>query len=81
MGAYRELGNRRLKSQCVKGAAANMFQKKAIGKFLITVPTQMAGSWAAGIPAMTTLNRTEATKLMVGHMTATVPAYRMTRQT
>ena len=27
----------------VKGAAANMFQKNAIGKFLIKVPIQMAG--------------------------------------
>lgn len=38
------------KSQCVKGAAANMFQKKAIGKFLISVPIQTAGSFVTGIP-------------------------------
>ena len=34
----------RSNSQCVNGAAANMFQQSAIGKFLISVPTQIAGS-------------------------------------
>lgn len=33
-----------LTNQCVNGAAANMFQKNAMGKFFKTVPTHMAGS-------------------------------------
>lgn len=35
------------KSQRVKGAAANMFQKKVMGRFLSSVPSQTAGSSAA----------------------------------
>ena len=61
-------------SQLVNGAAANIFQKKAMGKFFRTVPTQMAGSWLTGMPAIMMLKRIVATRLMVGHMTATVPA-------
>ena len=60
--------------QWVKGAAANMFQKNAIGKFFITVPTHIAGSCAALAPPRITLNSIDAARLIVGHMTATVPA-------
>ena len=31
-------------NQCVNGAAANIFQKKVIGKFFMIVPIQIAGS-------------------------------------
>ena len=72
-----KLRNKRLNNQCVNGAAANIFQKKAIGKFFMIVPAQIAGSWEIGIPAIITLKRIEATRLMVGHMTATVPAWRI----
>ena len=58
----------------VNGAAANMFQKKAIGKFFIIVPAQIAGNCETGCPARMTLKRTDAAMLIVGHMTATVPA-------
>lgn len=64
------------KNQCVNGAAANIFQKKAIGKFFKRVPIQMAGSCTAGAPPRMMLNSMEATRLIVGHMTATVPAWR-----
>lgn len=62
-------------TQCVNGAAANIFQKNAIGKFFSTVPIQMAGSRETGMPAMIILNRIEAVRLIAGHMTATVPAW------
>ena len=51
-----------------------MFQKKAIGKFLISVPIQTAGSFVTGIPSIMILYRIEATRLIAGHMTAIVPA-------
>ena len=41
----------------LNGAAANIFQKNAIGKFFNTVPTQMAGSCVAGIPAIRHLSQ------------------------
>ena len=61
-------------SQCVNGAAANMFQQSAIGKFLISVPTQIAGSSQTGWPARIALKRIDAMRLIVGHMMATVRA-------
>ena len=39
----------------------------------MTVPTQIAGSCVKDCLARITLNRIEATILMVGHMTAMVP--------
>lgn len=57
-----------------------MFQKKAIGKFLISVPIQTAGSFVTGIPSIMILYRIEATRLIAGHMTAIVPAWRRRRQ-
>ena len=63
-----------MNSHRVNGAAANMFQKKAMGKFLMIVPTQIAGSCVGGCLAKITLNRIDATMLMVGHMTPIVPA-------
>jgi hypothetical protein len=68
-----------LKSQWVKGAAANIFHKNAIGKFLKRVPVQIAGSCDHGAPARIMLNRIEATMLIVGHMTATVHDCRIRR--
>ena len=56
-----------------------MFQKNAMGKFFKKVPTQMAGSWLTGAPARITLKRIEATRLMAGHITATVPSWRSSR--
>lgn len=56
-----------------------MFQKKAIGKFLISVPIQTAGSFVTGIPSIMILYRIEATRLIAGHMTAIVPAWRRRR--
>ena len=56
-----------------------MFQKNAMGKFFRTVPAQMAGSWLTGMPAIIMLNKIVAAILMVGHMTATVPAWRRRR--
>ena len=66
-------------SQCENGAAANMFQKNAMGKFFRRVPAQIAGSRVTGAPARMTLNKMEATRLIVGHMMATVPAWRSIR--
>lgn len=37
-----------LNSSLVKGPAANRFQSRAMGKFLIRVPAHMAGSWLTG---------------------------------
>ena len=53
-----------------------MFQKKAIGKFLRMVPIQVAGNCESGAPAKIILKRMDATRLIVGHMMATVPAWR-----
>lgn len=64
-------------SQCVNGAAANIFQKNAMGKFFKNVPAQIAGNCNGLSPARMTWNRIEATRLMVGHITATVPAWRI----
>lgn len=47
-----------------------------MGKFFRTVPAQMAGSRLTGIPAIIILNKIVATILMVGHITAMVPAWR-----
>ena len=47
-----------------------------MGKFLMRVPTQMAGSCTGEAPASTTLNRMDATRLMVGHITRTVQPLR-----
>lgn len=44
----------------------------------MTVPTQIAGSCAEGMPPSTTLNRIDATRLMVGHITSTVQHDRAT---
>lgn len=60
-------------SQFVNGAAAKKFQKKAMGKFLNTVPSHIAGRSVQGRWASTTLKTTDAIRLMLGHMTATVP--------
>ena len=68
------LGKSLSKSQCVNGAAKNMFQKNAIGRFLITVPTQIAGRLIGLAWARMRLNKIEAIRLIVGHMIATVPA-------
>ena len=56
-----------------------MFQKNAMGKFLRRVPAQIAGSRVTGAPARMTLNKMEAARLIVGHMMATVPAWRSIR--
>ena len=67
-------------AQLVKGAAANIFQKNAMGKFLISVPAQMAGSCHTGAPPKIMLKIMVAARLMVGHITDTVPACRINRQ-
>lgn len=59
------------------GAAANTFQKNAIGKFFSTVPIQMTGRSMNDRWARMTLNRMEAVRLIAGHMNATVPACRI----
>ena len=66
-------------AQFVNGAAAKKFQKKAIGKFLITVPIQIAGRLDSEAPPRIKLNRIDAAKLIVGHITATVPPWRSSR--
>ena len=66
-------------SQCVNGAAAKKFQKKAMGKFLNTVPSHIAGRSVQARLSSSTLNTPDATRLMLGHMTATVPAWRSRR--
>lgn len=55
-----------MKSQCENDARANIFQKKASKKFLMTVPGQMAGNCAAGTPAKMRLSKMEAAGLMMG---------------
>ena len=65
------------KTRRVTGDAAKRFHSSAMGKFLISVPTQMPGSWLAGIPARMMLNRMLATRLIVGHMIRTVQQERM----
>lgn len=66
-----------MKSQCESDATANIFQKKAFKKFLMTVPGQMAGNCATGSPAKMRLSKMEAAGLMMGHMTAVVLTCRM----
>ena len=51
-----------------------MFQKNAIGKFLSMIPAQISGSWITGAPPSIILKRIDATRLIVGHMIAMVPA-------
>lgn len=63
-----------LKSRWVRGAAAYIFHRSAMGKFLRTVPTHIAGSCVGLFPAKITLNKIEATILIVGHIMPTVQA-------
>lgn len=56
----------------VIGPAAKRFQSSAIGKFLSTVPTQIAGNCDTEAPPRTRLNNTLAAALMVGHIIKTV---------
>ena len=65
----------------LRGPAAKRFQSSAMGKFLMTVPTQMAGSCPTGLPARITLKSIDATMLIVGHMTSTVQQARTVPQT
>lgn len=68
------------KDQAADGAAADRFQSSAIGKFIMIVQTQIAGSWTGDVSARITLNRTDAARLIVGHITSTVQALRTTMQ-
>ena len=63
----------------MNGAAIYIFQKKAIGRFLIIVPIQMAGNCAMEACAKIILKRILAIRLMVGHIMLTVPAWRNKR--
>lgn len=77
LGAAGVLGrNSRPKSQWVKGAAAKKFQKKAMGKFFSTVPSQSRGSSCTGESPRMIWKRMVAARLMEGHMMATVPPWR-----
>ena len=53
------LRNSREKTCRLKGAAANIFQKKAMGKFFSTVPAHMAKSCDQDSPPRRMLKRTE----------------------
>ena len=57
-----------------------MFQKNAMGKFLMSVPTQMTGSCPTGAPPKIMLKMTVAIRDMDGHMTSTVQPCRIRRQ-
>ena len=74
---YPFCGNSFRNAHLVNGAAANIFQKNAIGKFLISVPTQMAGRLTMLAWARMTLNKIDAARLIAGHMIMTVQAWRI----